>query len=239
METVRLSRERAPVKLIVTVLIMLISACSSGKSDGSRSLDFLAKKLEAIEHKKVTVSDVKRLNDQIRIPDDVSKSDFIEFFHSYLQMNKLIAITRGGEIQIKDMREYYARWMNDPDSALEIQAKTKKPLLIKFSGEDCHACKLQDRLFYSEDKLYRELDNFILLYVDGWEFLEKTGDKKFYKLNQALKDFKDQNLGSALPTIVLLAKNKSKILKGYDDRWDNNWGELKAFINEASKYEND
>lgn len=213
---------------------MLISACRFNKSTTSGSLDILAKKLEAIENKKVTVSDVSRPSDRISIPSDVSKSEFVEFFHSYLQMNKLIAITRGDEIQIKDMREYYARWIKDPDFAFQLQAKTKKPLLIKFSGEDCHACKLQDRLFYSEDRLYLELDNFILLYVDGLEFLEKKEDKKFHKLIEALKNLKDEDLGSELPTIVLLANNKSKIYKGYDDRWDNNWGELKVFLNEAS-----
>lgn len=228
------------MKLILLASIMLFSACTPNKSDNSRSLDNLAKKLETITHKKVTISNITRPSDQISVPDDASRSDFMDFFDAYLQMNKLVAITRGDEIQIKDMREYYVRWTKDPDAALDLQAKTKKPLLLKFSGDDCHACKSQDRLFYSEGKLYLELDNFILLYVDGFEFLEKKEDRKFSKLNEALKDVKDvkdQDLGSRLPTIVLLANNKSKVLNGYDDRWENYWGEFKVFAAEARKDE--
>lgn len=121
--------------------------------------------------------------------------------------------------------EQHVAWIKDEKAALELAAKTNKPVIIDMWAEWCEACKKLDVTTFRDALVIRELDSgWIALKLDLTEETPATLDiQKRYGI-------------TSLPTLVLLPANadltKKRPIAGFINA-DGLLGELKAFSKEV------
>ncbi|GAK96503.1 thioredoxin disulfide isomerase [Nonlabens tegetincola] len=112
-------------------------------------------------------------------------------------------------------------WYTDFDKALKHAGKSRKPMLVYFSGSDwCTPCKNLEQKFFNTPRFINESQNYILVYLDI-PFRDDIVSPQEKKANKKL--FEKYN-NSRYPTLLALdhkgkEKNRIENFSGGDARY--------------------
>lgn len=160
---------------------------------------------------------------------NINSDNFREFFDAYLEMYNLLIVNRGEKLHVVDLERFELMWIRDLKTALAESKSQNKPLLIKLTIAGCRPCKLQDMMFYREEKIFSELQNYVLLKIDGEIFTDEHLKSVGAEFNEFLIKSGVEKQGTSYPAIILLNKEKKELLKGFESDWSFYWGKLLTF----------
>lgn len=95
-----------------------------------------------------------------------------------------------------------ADWLTDFEKAKKISKKTKKPILMYFTGSDwCGPCKMLKKDFWQDPEFIKQSKDFVLLEIDV-PFREDIISPTQMKKNKELQE--KYNKEGAFPTLLAL-----------------------------------
>ncbi len=96
-------------------------------------------------------------------------------------------------------------WLTDFEKAKKVSKKTKKPILMYFTGSDwCGPCKMLKKDFWEDPAFIKQSNDFVLLEIDV-PFREDIISPAQKKKNKELQ--KKYNKEGAFPTLLALDAN--------------------------------
>jgi len=96
-------------------------------------------------------------------------------------------------------------WLTDFEKAKKVSKKTKKPILMYFTGSDwCGPCKMLKKDFWQDPAFIEQSNDFVLLEIDV-PFREDIISPAQKKKNKELQ--KKYNKEGAFPTLLALDAN--------------------------------
>jgi len=96
-------------------------------------------------------------------------------------------------------------WLTDFEKAKKVSKKTKKPILMYFTGSDwCSPCKMLKKDFWEDPAFIKQSNDFVLLEIDV-PFREDIISPAQKKKNKELQ--KKYNKEGAFPTLLALDAN--------------------------------
>ncbi|RYZ52612.1 MAG: thioredoxin family protein [Proteobacteria bacterium] len=211
--------------LILTTLFSLSLGCDSlsKKPQNQNSIVSAIKLLEEKERTKFDISTVSfRDSDSIFIPADAELPKIRALVNAYLNINKMQIIQRGDQSIVANLSEFDKLWHTDIKEAEELSARENKPMLIKFTTTYCGACEEQDKMFFQQEKVFRLLQNFVLLKIHDDEIVADLINSKETAYTLLAKKY-DVAKGLGFPTIVLASKSGNETLRGHAEKWDEYW----------------
>ncbi|MFC4635601.1 thioredoxin family protein [Dokdonia ponticola] len=98
-----------------------------------------------------------------------------------------------------------ADWLTDFEKAKKVSKKTKKPILMYFTGSDwCGPCKMLKKDFWQDPSFIKQSTDFVLLEIDV-PFREDIISPAQKKKNKELQ--KKYNKEGVFPTLLALDAN--------------------------------
>ena len=125
-----------------------------------------------------------------------------------------------------------SKWLTNYDTALKKASKTKKNILVFFTGSDwCAPCKMLKKDLFETDDFKKISEEYVLLYID-MPMNKSILSKKQLDHNKEL--YSKLNKKSSVPLLKILSP-KGKILDQYSGYSMN--GEIKYHLNLLKKYQ--
>lgn len=100
-------------------------------------------------------------------------------------------------------------WLTDLNEAKQVSAKTKKPIIIYFTGSDwCGPCKMLKADFFNSEKFEKISSDLVLLKIDIPRRKDIVTAEQLTKNKKVVKQY---NKGGSYPNLVAL-NSKGKVL---------------------------
>ena len=101
------------------------------------------------------------------------------------------------------------KWLTNLEKAQKISKRTKKPILVYFTGSDwCAPCKKLEEDFFSSEEFIRKSDKIILVKIDKPFRVDIISEKQMEYNNKVIKKY---NPKKTFPKMLIL-NAKGKVL---------------------------
>lgn len=223
------------IKLPLLSLILLTFAFACTRNANSSSVQNAVRLLGEKANSPIDASKVHfRESDSIQVPSDVEFLKLKKLVDAYLDVNDMQIVDRDGKKIVESLAEYRKIWSTNIKEAEDKAMREDKPLLIRFTTQFCGACEDQDKMFFGEEKVFKLLQNFVLLEIKD-DNITADGINGIDTPNILLAKKYQVEKGLGFPTIIMASKTQNEIIKGHYDSWDDYWATFTNFQKTKAK----